>query len=50
MSREDGEKERLRATPLFTSSSSEVQDTLSFINVVAVIGYLAGFGGQRRGK
>lgn len=32
MSGEDREKERLRATPLFTSSS-EVQDTLSFINV-----------------
>ncbi len=32
MSGEDREKERLRATPLFTSSS-KVQDTLSFINV-----------------
>lgn len=53
MSGEDREKERLRATPLFTSSS-KVQDTLSFINVVymlvAVIGYLAGFRGKRKGK
>ena len=32
MSGEDRKKERLRATPLFTSSS-KVQDTLSFINV-----------------
>lgn len=32
MSGEDREKKRLRATPLFTSSSEE-QDTLSFINV-----------------
>lgn len=34
MSGEDREKERLRATPLFTSSS-KVQDTLSFINVAS---------------
>lgn len=32
MSWEDREKERLRATPLFTSSS-KVLDTVSFINV-----------------
>lgn len=48
-----GRKERLRATPLFTTSSSEEEveeDAVSFINVGPVIGYLAGFWGNRKGK